>query len=268
MALRPYTKEWLEELCSESFSYREVLRKAGRKPSGGNQTTLKKKIKEYNIDISHFTGELWSKGKTAKDDERIKKMANNLEKYTDETIFQIGSTSRRTVRAYILRHNSIPYECKTCGNKGEWFGKTMPLELHHINGINDDNRLENLCFLCPNCHSITETYCGRNIALKKEEKPKKIILPKEKKYCVDCGKEISPKAERCKSCAAILSNSKNSKRPEREELKKLIRELPFTKIGKQYGVSDNAVKKWCDFYNLPRKKSDIKLYSDNEWNNL
>lgn len=269
MALRPYTKEWLEELCSESFSYAEVLRKAGRKPAGGSQATLKKKIEEYNIDISHFTGELWSKGKTAKDDERIKKMASNLEKYTDETIFQVGSASRRVVRAYILRHNSIPYECKTCGNKGEWFGKIMPLELHHINGVNNDNRLKNLCFLCPNCHSITENYCGRNITSKKEEKPKKIIvIPKKKKYCIDCGKEISSKADRCKSCAAILSNSKNSKRPEREELKKLIRDLPFTKIGEQYGVSDNAVKKWCDFYGLPRKKSNIKLYSDDEWNSL
>ena len=58
MALRPYTKEWLEELCSKSFSYREVLRKAGRKHAGGSQATLKKKIEEYNIDISHFTGQL------------------------------------------------------------------------------------------------------------------------------------------------------------------------------------------------------------------
>ena len=136
--MQQYTKDWLEELCKDSYSYAEVLRKAGRKPAGGSQATLKKKIEEYNIDISHFTGQLWSKGKTAKDDERIKKMASNFEKYTDETIFQVGSASRRVVRAYILRHNSIPYECKTCGNKGEWFGKTMPLELHHINGVNND----------------------------------------------------------------------------------------------------------------------------------
>jgi hypothetical protein len=59
MALRPYTKEWLEELCSDSYSFAEVLRKAGRKQAGGNQATLKKKIAEFNIDISHFTGMRW-----------------------------------------------------------------------------------------------------------------------------------------------------------------------------------------------------------------
>lgn len=58
MALQKYTKEWLEELCANSYSLAEVLKKAGRKPGGGNQETLKKKIAEFEIDISHFTGQL------------------------------------------------------------------------------------------------------------------------------------------------------------------------------------------------------------------
>ena len=58
MALQKYTKEWLEGLCADSYSLAEVLRKAGRKQAGGNQETLKKKIAEFNIDISHFTGQL------------------------------------------------------------------------------------------------------------------------------------------------------------------------------------------------------------------
>jgi hypothetical protein len=61
--LQPYTKEWLEQLCAESYSLAEVLRKAGRK-GGGSQETLKKKIQEFNIDTSHFTGQTWNKGKT------------------------------------------------------------------------------------------------------------------------------------------------------------------------------------------------------------
>ena len=61
--LKPYTKEWLEQLCAESFSLAEVLRKAGRK-GGGSQQTLKKKIQEFNIDTSHFTGQTWNKGKS------------------------------------------------------------------------------------------------------------------------------------------------------------------------------------------------------------
>ena len=62
MSLKAYTKEWLEELCAESISYAEVLKKAGRKQGGGSQATLKRKIEEFGIDISHFKGMGWSKG--------------------------------------------------------------------------------------------------------------------------------------------------------------------------------------------------------------
>ena len=51
----------------------------------------------------------------------------------------------------------------------------------------------------------------------------------------------------------------------REELKELIRNYPFTKIGNNFGVTDNAIRKWCDKYFLPRTKRDIKKYSDEEW---
>ena len=64
MGLRKYTKEWLEELCADSYSYAEVLRKAGRAQAGGSQNTLKKKIEEYGIDITHFTGARWQHAPT------------------------------------------------------------------------------------------------------------------------------------------------------------------------------------------------------------
>ena len=88
----------------------------------------------------------------------------------------------------------------------------------------------------------------------------------QKKYCVDCGKEINIKATRCDFCQKKLLRVTDW--PSREELKDLIRQKPFTSIAKIYGVSDNAVRKWCDFYNLPRKKTEIKKYSDIEWQNI
>ena len=85
-------------------------------------------------------------------------------------------------------------------------------------------------------------------------------MKQEKNYCIDCGIEIASTSTRCRSCA-----SKKELPITREELKDLIRIKPFTKIGEQYQVSDNAIRKWCDKYNLPRKATDIKKYSDEEW---
>lgn len=150
--LQPYTKEWLEELCAESYSLAEVLRKAGRQPGGGNQSILKQKIKEFDIDISHFTGQLWSKGKTAAEDSRIRNKSN------DDLFCENSTHSRSTIRKRILSQNLIEYKCAFCGNEGEWLGQKMSLELDHINGKFDDHRLENLRFLCPNCHSLTPTW--------------------------------------------------------------------------------------------------------------
>ncbi len=169
--LRPYTKQWLEELCSDSFSYAEVLRKAGRKQAGGNQATLKKKIQEFNIDTSHFTGQLWNKGKTKETDQRIAAATENKEKYTLEEVFvQHSPVTQKVLRGYVERHNILEYKCQNCGCDGNWQGGIISLEIDHINGDNTDNRIENLHYLCPNCHALTETYRGKNKALKMSQK--------------------------------------------------------------------------------------------------
>lgn len=87
-----------------------------------------------------------------------------------------------------------------------------------------------------------------------------------KSYCIDCGAEISKGSNRCLKCAAIQNRKVD--RPSRDELKTLIRTIPFTKIGIQFGVSDNTVRKWCDTEKLPRRASEIKKYSDEEWLNI
>ena len=150
--LRPYTKQWLEELCKESTSYRQVLEKAGRSQGGSTSNTLKKKIQEFNIDISHFN---------------IKNQ-NDREKYSLEEVFCKDSpVTQKMLRGYVTRHNILEYKCEKCGCDGHWQNGIISLEIDHINGDNKDNRIENLHYLCPNCHALTETYRGRNIGRSK-----------------------------------------------------------------------------------------------------
>ena len=155
--MKQYTKEWLEELCAESYSYSEVLRKAGRKPGGGSNETLKKKILEYNIDVSHFTGRSWQKRPD------YEPRVGTKEKYSLEEVFKEHSTiSQKVLRGYVERHKVIPYKCSNCGCDGHWLNGVISLELDHINGDNTNNLIENLRYLCPNCHALTETYRGKN----------------------------------------------------------------------------------------------------------
>lgn len=166
MSLRKYDKEWLEELCKDSYSFAEVLKKAGRKQGGGAQETLKKKIIEFDINISHFTGQLWNKGKTKETDNRIK----SAEKYRIEDIFiKNSSVTQKVMRGYVERHNLLEHKCQRCGCDGNWQDGIIALEIDHIDGDNTNNEISNLRYLCPNCHALTETYRGKNKALKAQK---------------------------------------------------------------------------------------------------
>ena len=171
------------------------------------------------------------------------------------------------VKSYLLKQKLVrdglkEDKCELCG-VSEWLNVKLPLELHHKDGDHFNNDLDNLQILCPNCHSIQEGNAGANTGRYTQER--QIQFPKETKVCLDCGKKISPNAVRCKNCASIEKQKDICQRPDREELKSLIRSMPFVQIGKKYGVSDNAIRKWCDFYNLPRKSTEIKKYTEQEW---
>lgn len=263
-----YDKQWLENTCKECYSYAEVLKRKGVKPCGGNYETLKKKIKEYEIDISHFTHKKWNKGKTHESDNRIA-----VSKLTDEDVFCKNNTKARVViRKYIIRNNSIEYKCAMCGNTGEWMGKTISLELDHIDGDPTNNEKSNLRFLCPNCHATTDTYRGKNIKIFKKsdvQQNKVDSYNKEdskKDICPICNKNLkSKRASMCIECY----NAKRSIIPvTREQLKYEIRNYSFLQVGKMHNISDNNIRKWCKKLDLPYRKKDIDKISDEEWEKI
>lgn len=84
--------------------------------------------------------------------------------WTTENVFKDFSLSQKVPSRSTVRDNAlraIPYKCGLCGNTGNWYGFEMTLELHHINGKPKDNRIENLVFMCPNCHTLTPNFRGR-----------------------------------------------------------------------------------------------------------
>ena len=144
--------EQFVELLKKSSTISEVLFKLGYTVKGNSwgYSQVKRRMDDLNLDYSIFKG----KSSVIK----ITKL-NNVRK---EDILKENCKHQRTVlRRYVIKNNLIPYKCAICGCT-EWQGKTLSLELDHINGINNDNRLENLRFLCPNCHSQTSTYGSRN----------------------------------------------------------------------------------------------------------
>ena len=158
--MRQYEKNWLQELCKDSYSLAEVLKKAGRKQGGGSQQTLKKKIEEFQIDTSHFTGQKWHNSPNQEPQQ-------GTEKYLLEEVFRKESpVTQKVLRDYVERHQVLEYKCEKCGCNGQWQNGIIALEIDHIDGNNSNNELENLHYLCPNCHALTETYRGRNKALK------------------------------------------------------------------------------------------------------
>ena len=227
--------EWnldeIKEAVKESINFTEVLDKIGVPRQGNNSKTLRNILDSNNIDYSHFTGRA----------RNYKNSYINASEYLNSDK-KIGTFA---LKKKLLKENLIENKCAICGLT-EWQNKPITLQLHHIDGNPNNNCLDNLQLLCPNCHSQTDNYCGSaNI-----EQPKY--------YCKDCGKEITRGAVYCTVCSRKHSR-KVEDRPSKEQLLKDFKELKsFVKVGNKYEVSDNAVRKWVKAYDLPSSAKEIK----------
>lgn len=240
--LSSYTDEEFKQIVKISNSYHDLSKKLGyNSHSSDLKNLIEKRIKELNCDINHFV-----------------KHGKGIERKPENIFIENSTADQSTLRKWYKKGGYTEYKCSICGLEPFWNGQELTLILDHINGKNKDDRLENLRWVCPNCNQQLDTTNGKN----------RLSLQK-KNYCVDCGKEISIKSTRCMSCSSKTRIvSEQDMLVTREELKQMIRTMPFTQIGNLFGVSDNAIRKWCDKFNLPRKVSEIKKYSDEEWSKI
>jgi len=148
------SEEELKEIVKNSRSMREVTKKVGYLSiTGGNAKTVKDRIEKYNIDISHFT-------------------RTHRTERTEENIFIENSTANQsTLRKWYKAGNYTEYKCSICGQEPIWQGKELTLILDHINGINNDDKLENLRWVCPNCNQQLETTGFKEMRTSKIEIP-------------------------------------------------------------------------------------------------
>ena len=226
-------KEKLEQAVKESNFYREVGEKLDIVIHAGVYKTLKNVLKYHKIDYTHIQNNKIPKNKGNFD---LSKFENHLT--------ENSKISRSKLKNILIDKGLLEYKCNDCGLGNVWNNKKISLHIDHKNGINNDNTLNNLRFLCPNCHSQTDTYCAKNFR-------------KSIDKCVHCGKYVEAGYLRCADCKHIptekdiqskIEQRKVKDRPDLAQLEKEVLELGKEGTGRKYGVTGNTIKKWIKQY--------------------
>lgn len=268
-----FTDEQFAIIIEEAKFWKDAMYECGYNSYKG-VPHIKKRAEKLGLNTDHILGEDWAKS-----------VYSGNPTYTLEQICVENSSYANCQRLMkrLIRELAWEHKCSSCENttwtiKGETY--PIPLELEHINGNHFDHRLDNLTFLCPNCHTFTPTYKGKNmtrakkgpvpeaivekIAENKEEKEKQAeelevskasdaSTSKPPNKCLECQCDIGRGTLRCFECnkKSMIINF----RPPYEQLIKEIEDTSYIAVGKKYGVSDNAIRKWVKAYgNEPPKK--------------
>lgn len=213
-----YSDEDVINSAKKVKSLGALLRSLGLKVAGGNYANMKRTLQRLNLDCSHWTGQAWNKGQRTKDWSEYKR--------------------GKQLKSHLIKERG--YQCENC-NLEEWLDVPIPLEVDHIDGDRTNNDENNLKLLCCNCHALTPTWRGRN-NVRKEIK---------QRYCFKCDKKISlaSKSGLCRSCfnkarGYTIVQRKVKDRPSKDQLSKEVEETNYCAVGRNYGVSDNCIRKW------------------------
>jgi len=228
-----FTEAELVEAIAASRSWTEAARRLGYHPRGGNVATVRRHAERLNLPTGHF------------DPDAARLAGIRRGPAPLASVLVNGSTyNRHHLKLRLLSEGLKGRECELCGQGELWRGQPMALVLDHINGVPDDNRLENLRMLCPNCAATLSTHCGR-----------KNRRPRERIECAVCGRPFWPTAARQRHCSRACGQRwarprgprperRKVQRPPSDELVAEVARVGYEAVGRRYGVSGNAVRKW------------------------
>jgi hypothetical protein len=236
-----FTEETAREAIAASRTWSEALRRLGYSPRGGNPRTLQKYAALWDIGTDHFDPD-------AVRNEALRRGRVPL----DAILVEDSPYSRSWLKHRLFVEGVKERRCELCGQDEMWRGDVMALILDHVNGVSTDNRIENLRVLCPNCAATLQTHCGR-----------KNRQPPRQRDCERCGRRFHQRSPRQRYCSRDCGSRWDRRgiprpgrrlvvRPPYEQLVSEIEATSFVAVGRRYGVSDNAVRKWIRQYRNER----------------